>query len=210
MRKLLFLLLLLGHISFGQTAIRGATSISTAGILGDSLNNSPNLAFNDRLKLVQIDKSSAIIDIRLYRLHSLSNTKTLRRLYRVDTTWNAVEYDEWNKPVKIKKYKLSAKLSFDSLFLRLLAYNILTLPNQSQLKGKMRKDVQVTAEGDTTERKIHVMDGESYTVEIKIGDKFRVYQFNNPDSYSKFYDNVTELKDYLNIVDTFDKLLERK
>jgi hypothetical protein len=74
----------------------------------------------------------------------------------------------------------------------------------------MRKDVQVTAEDDTTERKIHVMDGESYTVEIKIGGKFRVYQFDNPDSYSKFYDNVTELKDYLNIVQTFDKFLQRK
>lgn len=176
---------------------------------GDSLNNSPNLTFNDRIKLVQIDKSSAKIDIRLYRLHSLSNTKTLRRLFMVDTTWNAVEYDEWNKPVKIKKYKLRAKPSFDSFFLRLLSYNVLTLPDQSELKNKMRKDVQVTAEGETTERKIHVMDGESYTLEIKIGDKFRVYQFENPESYSKFYDNVSELKDYLNIVQTFDKFLER-
>jgi hypothetical protein len=210
MTRLLFLLLLLGHISFGQTIIRGVSAISTDGFYGDSVNNSPNLAFNDRIKLVQIDKSSAKVDIRLYRLHSLSNTKTLRRLFMVDTTWNAVEYDEWNKPVKIKKYELRAKPSYDSLFLRLLSYNILTLPNQSELKSKMRKDVQVTAEGDTTERKILVMDGESYTVEIEIGGKFRVYQFDNPDSYSNFYDNGTELKDYLNIVQTFDKYLQRK
>ncbi len=210
MTRLFFILLLLGHISFGQTTIRGITTIWTDGISGDSLNKSPNLVFNDRIKLVQIDKSSATVDIRLYRLHSLSNTKTLRRLFMVDATWNAVEYDEWNKPIKIKKYKLRAKPSFDSVFLRLLSYNILTLPNQAELKSKMRKDVQVTAEGDTTERKIHVMDGESYTVEIKIGGKFRVYQFDNPDSYSKFYDNVSELKDYLNIVQTFDKLLYRK
>ena len=210
MTKLFFLLLLLGHISFGQTIIRGVTSIPADGIYGDSLNNSPNLFFNDRIKLVQIDKSSAKVDIRLYRLHSLSNTKTLRRLFMVDTTWNAVEYNEWNKPVKIKKYKLRAKPNFDSLFLRLLSYNILKLPNQTELKSKMHKDVQVTAEGDTTERKIHVMDGESYTVEIKIGDNFRVYQFDNPDSYSKFYDNVLELKDYLNIVQSFEKFLDRK
>lgn len=105
---------------------------------------------------------------------------------------------------------LKAKPSFDSLFLRLLSYNILTLPNQSDLKSKMRKDVQVDDEGYTTERKIYVTDGESYTVEIKIGDKFRVYQFDNPDSYSKFYTNVSELKEYLNIVQTFDNFLERK
>lgn len=210
MTKLFFLLLLLGHVSFGQTVIRGNTKISTDGIDGDSVNNSPNFAFNDRIKLFQIDKSPAKVDIRLYRLRALSNTKTLRRLFMVDTTWNAVEYDEWNKPVKIKKYELRAKSSFDSFFMRLLSYNILTLPNQSELKNKMRKDVQVTAEGDTTERKIYVLDGESYTVEIKIGTIFRIYQFDNPGSYSKFYDNVSELKDYLNIVEAFDKFLKRK
>ena len=210
MTRLLFVLLLLGHISFGQTTIRGVATISTDGIKGDSVNNSPNLVFNDRINLVQIDKSSAKVDIRLYRLHSLSNTKKLHRLFLVDTTWNAVEYDEWNKPVKIKKYKLRTKPNFDSLFLRLLAYNVMTLPNQSDLKTKMRKDVQVDEEGYTTERKIYVTDGESYTIEIKIGGKFRVYQFDNPDSNSKFYDNVSELKDYLNIVQSFDKLLDRK
>jgi hypothetical protein len=210
MTRLLLLLLLFGHISFGQTIIRGNTSISTDGISGDSLNNSPNLVFNDRIKLVQIDKSSAKVDIRLYRLHSLSNTKTLRRLYLFDTTWNAVEYDEWNKPVKIKKYKLTAKSDFDSLFLRLLSYNILTLPNQADLKSKMRKVVGVDEEGYEIIKSFHVTDGESYTIEIKIGDNFRVYQFNNPDSYSKAYDNVSELKDYLSIVQTFEKSLERK
>ena len=210
MIRLLLLLLLLGHISFGQTIIRGVTTISTDSIDGDSVNNSPNQVFNDRIKLVQIDKSSATFDIRLYRLHSLSNTKTLRRLFLVDTTWNAVEYNEWNKPVKIKKYKLKAKSSFDSLFLRLLSYNILTLPNQSDLKSKMHKDVQVNEEGYTTERKIMVTDGEGFTIEIKVASKFRVYQFDNPDSYSKFYDNVSELKDYLNIVQSFDKCLSRK
>lgn len=210
MARLLFILLLWGHISFGQTIIPSNTKITSDGIYGDSLNNSPNISFNDRINLIQIDKSSAKIDIRLYKLQSLSNTKTLRRLFMADTSWNAVEYDEWNKPVKIKKYKLRAKSSFDSLFLRLLSYNIMTLPNQTELRSKMRKDVQVTAEGDTTELKIHVMDGESYTIEIKIGNNFRVYQFSNPESYSKFYDNVTELKDYLKIVQSIDKLLIRK
>ncbi len=210
MTRLLFLVLLLGHISFGQTIIRGVTTISTDGIYGDSVNNSPNHVFNDRIKLVQIDKSSATVDIRLYRLHSLSNTKTLRRLFLVDTTWRAVEYDEWNKPVKIKKYKLKAKPNFGSLFSQLLSYNILTLPNQSDLKSKMRKVVGVDEDGYEIIKEFHVTDGESYTIEIRIGSNFRVYQFSNPDSYSKVYENVSELKDYLNIVQSFAKFLARK
>ncbi len=209
MKRLLFLLLLFGHISFGQTIIRGVTTISTDGIYGDSVNNSPNHIFNDRIKLVQIDKSSATVDIRLYRLHSLSNTKTLRRLFLVDTTWRAVEYDEWNKPVKIKKYTLKAKYNFESLFSQLLSYNILTLPNQSDLKSKMRTVVGVDDDGYEIIKAFRVTDGESYTIEIRIGSNFRVYQFSNPDSYSKAYENISEFKDYLNIVQSFDKLLDR-
>ena len=200
----------MGHISFGQTTIRGITSIKTDGFTSDSVNKSPNIAFNDRIKLLQIDQSRVKVDIRLYRLHSLSNTKTLRRLFLVDTTWGAVEYDEWNKPVKIKKYKLKAKFNFDSLFSQLLSYNILTLPNQSDLKSKMRKVVGIDENGYEIIKGIHVTDGESYTIEIRIGSNFRVYQFSNPDSYSKAYENVSELKDYLNIVQSFDKLLDRK
>ena len=210
MTRLLIVLLLSGSISYGQTTIRGTTTISIDVVTGDSLNNSPNKTFNDKIKLVQIDQSQTKGDIRLYTLHSLSNTKSVRRIYLVDTIWNAVEFYEQNKPVKIKKYKLITALGFDSLFLRLLSFNIMKLPDQSELKSKMHKDLHVNSEGDTTERKSYVTDGESYTIEIKIGDQFRVYQFSNPESYSKFYDNVSELQDYLNIVQTFKKWLKRK
>lgn len=74
----------------------------------------------------------------------------------------------------------------------------------------MHKDVQAAEDEYATEKKMYATDGESYTIEIKIGSKFRVYQFDNPDTYSKFYDNVLELKDYLDIVNAFDKFLDRK
>ena len=210
MTKLFFLLLLLGHISFGQTTIRGITSIKTDGFTSDSVNKSPNIAFNDRIKLVQIDRSTAKVDIRLYRLHSLSNTKTLRRLFLVDTTWNAVEYDEWNKPVKIKKYMLKPKTNFDSLFLKLLSHNILTLPNQSELKNKLEQNSETTIEGERTiTRMIMVVDGDLFTVEMKIADKFRVIKFDNPKIYFNYYPTVPEFSDYLNIVETMNKELTK-
>jgi hypothetical protein len=209
-RPLLFLLLLLGQLSYGQTTIRGTTTINTGGILGDSINNSPNISYNDRIKLIQIDKSPAKVDIRLYCYHSLSNTKSVCRLFLIDTTWKAVEFDEWNKPKRIKKYNLKAKSDFDSIFIKLLSFNIMTLPNQSELKNKMRKNVELLNNESTAEKEMHVSDGEVYTIEIKIGTKFRVYQFDNPEAYAKFYYNVSEIKDYLNIVQTFDNCLKRK
>ena len=74
---------------------------------------------------------------------------------------------------KVRKYKLKAKPSFDSLFLRLLSYNVLTLPNQIYLRNKLRKVVGVDEEGNPIEKKIHVTDGEGFIIEIKIGDKFQ-------------------------------------
>lgn len=54
-----------------------------------------------------------------------------------------------------------------------------------------------------------VTDGNEYYIEIKIGNKFRVYEFDNPDKYSSYYDNVNEFKDFANIITTFDKNLKR-
>ncbi len=210
MKILLFILLLSGHISYGQIVLRGVTTISTDCINGDSVNNSPNFQFNDRIKLSQIDKSSATVDIRLYRLHSLSNTRTLHRLFLIDTTWQAVEYDEWNKPVKIKKYKLKPKTNFDSLFLKLLSHNILTLLNQSELKNKLEQNSETTIEGERTiTRMVTVLDGDLFTVEMKIADKFRVIKFENPEIYFKYYPTVPEFSDYLNIVETMNNELTK-
>lgn len=55
---------------------------------------------------------------------------------------------------------------------------------------------------------IIVSDGYSYTVEIKVGDDFRVYQFDNPKPYADFYDDVEELKDYMALVEIFEQQLK--
>ncbi|MFT4023608.1 MAG: hypothetical protein QM664_07485, partial [Flavihumibacter sp.] len=82
MARLIFLLLLVGQISFGQTLTPGNTHLSTDEMYGDSSTSSPNIAFNDRIKLVQIDKSPSSVDIRLYKHRSLSNTKkSLRTVF---------------------------------------------------------------------------------------------------------------------------------
>lgn len=206
MTRITLILLLLGHLTYGQTIVRGVTTISTDTIFSDTVNTSPNSAFNNRINVSPIDKSKAKVDIRLYKHFSLSNTNTLCRVFLVDTIWNSSEFVEWNSPPKIKKYSLVAKPHYDSFFVRLLSANIMTLPSQADIKRKMKKDVQVLEDGTTTEKKIIVTDGISYTVEIKIGEKFRVYQFDNPEEYAKFYDNVSELQDYVRIVQIFKAL----
>ena len=203
------LFLLTNHSVFSQTTLRGVAAISANHFLRDSIEVSPNKSFNKKIKIRDISNSKYKIEIRLYTDYSLSNTKSLRRIYLVDTIWKADAYDEQNNPVAIKKYKLYGKPSFDSLIIKLLSFNIMSLPNQSELKTKMRKDTVEVVDGEYIKMNKHIMvtDGESYTVEIKVGKDSRIYGFDNPESYAKFYDNVKELKDYVNIIRTFNSNL---
>ncbi|MBA9079900.1 hypothetical protein FHS90_004646 [Rufibacter quisquiliarum] len=64
--------------------------------------------------------------------------------------------------------------------------------------------------GRQREQRIHTTDGQSYTVEFKIGDSYRVYTFHNPDTYSYFYSDVQELKDFVAIKNIFENELKKK
>jgi hypothetical protein len=203
-----FVILFISLSTWGQTTIRGTTNISSDGIISDSVNNSPNKKFEKRINIRSIDKSDSELEIRFYELTSLSNTNNLKIIKLRDKEWTSIEYDEWNSPVKIKKYKLNAMTDFDSFAIKLLDQNLTRLPDQDDLKDKMKKYTE--RNGRRAEQKISVLDGHRYTVEFKLGDKFRIYQFDNPDSYARFYNNVPELKNYVAIKDLFQKELTRK
>ena len=202
------ILLLFTTQLWGQTTIRGTTKIETDGIISDSINNSPNKQFEKRIKIKPIDKSDCELEIRFYKLTALSNTKNLRIIKLKNDNWTALEYDEWNNPEKIKKYTLKTENIFDDLLTKLIKQNITRLPSQNELKSKMKMPVEIR--GRQGEQHILVTDGHSYTVEFKIGDRYRIYDFSNPDNYANFYDNVEELKNYVAIKNIFDKELTRK
>ena len=204
MIKLIAFFLLTFNVSFGQSTAEKIMISAKTNFKGDSINNSVNKKFNNRISLRQINSSHSKIDIRIYKLSTLSNTKSLRRIFLADNTWKAKEYDEWNHPQSIKRYKLSASQSLDSLILKLLANNILTLPTQDSLKSRMKKFAGKVNEGYPVYSGMRVNDGNVYYIEIKIGDTFRVYEFENPEKYSKYYHNIVEFKEYVNVVRVFD------
>ena len=194
--------------AWGQTEIRGITNIETDGIISDTVNRRLNKGFEKRLRLKPIDKSDSDFEIRFYNLASLSNTNNLKVVTYKNDQWIAFEYDEWNKPKKIKKYQLQPITDFPLFISKLVEQNFTRLPNQSELENKMKKFT--TLNGRQAEQKIMVSDGNGYTVEFKISDSFRIYKFNNPASYSEFYSDVDELKNYLAIKNLFETELLRK
>ena len=76
------------------------------------------------------------------------------------------------------------------------------------VQGSLIKATGEIDNGYPVYRTIRVNDGESYSIEIKIDNKFRIYQFSNPEIYSKYFDNVSEFKDFLNIVNTFESYIK--
>ena len=208
MLKLILLFLfncLICVAGFTQVEIRGVTKIQTDGIQSDTVNLSPNKEFEKRINLKPIHESENKVEIRFYKLENLSNTKDLKILVLRDDSWEGTLYSESNYPkIRIKKFELEAPGGFQEFFMMLLQNNLTSLPDQKELKPKMKKYGAVHEKRGRAEQIILINDGQSYTVEFKIGDKYRIYTFHNPDTYSEFYDNVQELKDYVKIKNIFE------
>lgn len=210
--KLIILLLFFVSLNgFSQVAARGSTKIEFDRIQSDSINLSENKDFEKRIKLKPIDKSENEVEIRFYELLSLSNTKNLKVLVLKNDIWKATEYSEINNPkLQISKFILDAPNGFEFVIQKLFQNNLTKLPSQETLKPKMKKYGQTDSKRGRAEKVLIVNDGYSYSIEFKIGDKFRIYNFSNPETYANFYSDVQELKDYVVIKNIFTEELKRK
>jgi hypothetical protein len=83
-------------------------------------------------------------------------------------------------------------------------FNILTLPNQDDIKDKLRKEVIDPKRGKGFEM-ISVLDGSSYDLLIKKNETVRTYSFHSPWTYSQKFPNVIEVRSYSEIISTLEK-----
>jgi len=200
------LILLIATSAWGQTTIRGTTTITSDGVVSDTINRSPNRDFEKRINLGPIDSSSFDFEIRFYKLTAVTNKRNLRLVRLIAGQWESFEFDENNKS-KITKRTIVPIIGYDMFLTNLTKYNFTSLPNHSDLDKKIQDSF--ASKKEYLQSRPSIMDGYEFTVEFKISDSFRVYQFHNPESYIKYYDNI-ELKDYLSIEKMFEKDLVRK
>jgi hypothetical protein len=99
-----------------------------------------------------------------------------------DGRWKAVLYEGNRAKNKIDTFNLQPLYSYDSIFTSLKKNRIFLLPGQEEL----------VLEGA-------VDDGYDYVLSFKAGNKFRSYEFSNPDIYREYNDNIRELENYVNI-----------
>lgn len=130
--------------------------------------------------------------------------QTNRRL--ISGQWESFEFDE-NTKAKITRQSIVPTIGYDMFLNNLMKYNFTSLPDQSDLDKKIQDSFATKKE--YLQSRPSIMGGHEFTIEFKIVDKFRIYRFQTPESYTKYYDNV-ELRDYVSIQKMFEKDLVKK
>ena len=147
-----------------------------------------------------IDKSLNF-ELRLWSSGSFGNHGLFRLTYNNEGVWKAEKYIEDNRKVINSDIKLPE--NWDSIWDRLLLDNILSLPDNPRLKGKMYIE-----KGDTLYSGVAITDGTSYRVELLSKNDNRQYSYNNPIGYFKFYTDSQPLKDFNSILGILSKVFD--
>jgi hypothetical protein len=100
-----------------------------------------------------------------------------------DGNWKATYYEGSYIKNKEDTFNLRPVYNYDTIFAALKKNRIFLLPDQADL----------ILEGA-------VDDGNDYMLTFKAGNKFRTYEFSNPDIYREYNDNIKELENYVNII----------
>ena len=190
---------------FSQKTISDIQISKTDNLQSDSVNTSHNTEFEIKAGLQPIDQTQNSYEIRFYKTEALSGKKILKVLYSTKQGWVAKRLTDLGDSVKIETLSMKdgeVRAASRVLFNSKLGY----LPDKKKLETKMNKVDIVN--GRQVVKKHLVSDGQSYAIEFKHLDIFRIYRFDNPDVYSKLYPDVQEFKDYLSIVDVFERMVK--
>ena len=157
---------------------------------------------NYRTPLTSILKSKNKIEIRFITNPSFEYTSYT--ILTFNKKWTAKHFYYTPDKDSILSKDINKKANIDTVFSRLVSNNIFSLPDQDSLKtGKYSYDLETN---ELIGSIISVCDGTCYFIEFKVGDLYRRYSYCNPDSYADFYPSVYELRNFTNIVDTFNEL----
>lgn len=134
-------------------------------IFFESINERTKLAKVQKLRDSPLDKKD--IEVRIWGGFGLSSLDGFR-LVRTNNEWAAFRFDQVFSARNRSEYRTiklgKPKKGWELLWTKLVDEGLLTLPDAESINCLAR-----------------VFDGYSYVVEIKKGDKYRTYMYDNPD-----------------------------
>jgi hypothetical protein len=169
-----------------------------------------------QLKLGDLKTTDSEIELRIFLDVGITNGGQVIQIVKRNSTWTGTKYNYF---LKMKKGTVTDKIAkttktelksdnWDSLWIKLENLDITTLPNQDDIKDKLRKEV-TTKRGKGYEV-LMVNDGSSYDLTIKKGENMFSYSFHSPWTYSQKYPDVEEVRKYSDIILTLENEFQIK
>jgi len=172
---------------------------------------------NSDLKLS--DSLTYETEVRIYQGGGITNYSSLFRMYKDKSEkWRTEFYEHYAKvdgvaELKTKKRELSTKNNLDSIYSSLIRSYILELPSDSIIDWKMvsrgtiekierfrKGKKQITYE--LFNRKVGILDGEDFKVQVKDWNGKNEFEYSNPDKYLNYYPDIDELNYMCEILNT--------
>ena len=163
-------------------------------------------AFNKKIGITE-DLSSK--EIRVYKKADITNSVSLFRLYQNDELVWKSEYYECHFILQedggddFRKIEITSSKELSYVWLEILNSDILYLPEQAVFKYKLKGKAKIkTIDGkyESQASIMAVLDGESYAVQIRAGDKKNSFEYDNPKMYLKYYPKVDELQSFIDLL----------
>lgn len=171
--------------------------------VGNVISDTTTFKCNDyRTALTSILKSKNKIEIRLITSPSFNYSNHI--ILAFNQKWSAKYYYYKLGTDSLLSKEITKKVNLDTIFARLVANNIFSLPDQDSLKKEKYEYDPETNE--LIGSGMAVNDGTCYYIEFKVGDYYRRYSYCNPDIYADFYLQVYELRNFANIIEIFKEL----
>jgi hypothetical protein len=159
-------------------------------------------------------------EIRIYQSSGISNYTSIFRMFNYENKkWTSELYEHYSKvpgksELKTEKENLKSKNDMEFIFLNFLRSEILNLPNQKEIKWKIKGRDSIFkvkrkwkgkefVEYESSYKTKSILDGTSYVIQVRDYEKKNEFSYSNPETYLKEYYNVDELiyvSEILNIV----------
>jgi len=170
--------------------------------LSDDTTKKETNFIDDHRRIGYLQNSKHPVEIRYYYTPSLVNGGSVTIIQCIEGEFEAKKVEYWFNPNKtyekrkINKTKvtpLTPKESWDSIIDSLHSMNFFNFPSMEVIRPRMKKTMKLK-DGRIVEKRSMIIDGATYTYQIKIDNKIRTFSYHSPMSWYKVYDNVEELK----------------
>jgi hypothetical protein len=160
--------------------------------------------------LTPISDSENKIEIRFSTNYAWEYSKRTTIVLSFNNDWSAILYYHKQKQNQDSVFtnEINKNVNLDTIFSRLVANNIFSLPDENTLT--LEKCYYNTETNEISRDWMRILDGASYVIEFKVGKSIRRYCFSTPHEYATEFPSIYELRCYGNIVDIFNELTNEK